>query len=57
MVLVAAIDYILMRDVFFVSFNPIQDGRGQKHPPTSYSLVTYTNVKISHRNFLTSQRH
>ena len=57
MVLVAAIDYILIRDVFFVSFNPIQDGRGQKDPPTSYSLVTYTNVKISHRNFLTSQRH
>ena len=42
----------------FVDINPIQDdaggGRGarQKGPPTSFSPVTYTNVRISPQNFL-----
>ena len=31
----------------------IQDGRGQKDPPTSFSPVTSTNVEISPQNFLT----
>ena len=33
--------------------NPIQDGEGQKAPPTSFSPVTSTNVRISPKNFLT----
>ena len=33
--------------------NPIQDGEGQKAPPTSFSPVTSTNVRISPQNFLT----
>ena len=32
--------------------NPIQGG-GAKAPPTSFSLVTSTNVRITHQNFLT----
>ena len=34
-------------------FNPIQDGGGQKDPPTSFSPVTSTNVRIKPQNFLT----
>ena len=38
-------------------FNPIQDGqvmgRGQKGAPTSFSLVTSANVRISLQNVLT----
>ena len=33
-------------------FNPIQDGGRQKGPPTSFSLVTSTNVGFGPRNFL-----
>ena len=33
--------------------NPIQEGEGQKAPPTSFSPVTSTNVRISPENFLT----
>ena len=33
--------------------NPNQDGVGAKRPPTSFSLVTSTNVGISPQNFLT----
>ena len=34
--------------------NPIQEGEGvQKGPPTSFSFVTSTNVRISPQNFLT----
>ena len=33
-------------------FNPIQDGGRQKGPPTSFSLVTSTNVGFAPRNFL-----
>ena len=32
--------------------NPIQDGVGAKRPPTSFSVVTSTNVGISPKNFL-----
>ena len=32
-------------------FNPLQDG-GAKKPPTSFSTVTSTNVRISPQNFL-----
>ena len=34
-------------------FNPIQDGVGQKGPPTSFFPVTSTNVRIGPQNFLT----
>ena len=33
--------------------NPIQDGAGQKVPPTSFSPVNSTNVGVSPQNFLT----
>ena len=36
-----------------LEFNPIQDGGGQIGPPTSFSPVTSTNVRICHKNFLT----
>ena len=34
------------------TFNPIQDGEGQRGPHTSFSPVTSTNVGIRHPNFL-----
>ena len=38
---------------FFVHLtNPVQEG-GPKRPPTSFSHVTSTNVRISPKNFLT----
>ena len=37
----------------FNSRNPIQDGVGAKMPPTSFSPVTSTNVRICPQNFLT----
>ena len=40
------------KDMFVYILNPIQDG-GQKGPPTSFSPVTSTNVRISPQNFFT----
>ena len=34
------------------AFNPIQDWRAKKDPPTSFSPVTYANAKIDSQNFL-----
>ena len=40
--------------LYIVSVNPIQDGRGgAKRPPTSFSPVTSTKVRISPKSFLT----
>ena len=36
-----------------VNVNSIQDGGREKDPPTSFSLVTSTNVGISPQNLLT----
>ena len=47
-----AIDHIL-HQIFNIYINPIQDGGGQRSPPTSFSPVTSTNVGISPQNFLT----
>ena len=41
------------KKLYFESLNPVQDGRGQKSPPTSFSPVTSTNVGIRSQNFLT----
>ena len=35
------------------TFKPIQDGGGQKRPPTRFSPVTSTNVGITSQNLLT----
>ena len=35
-----------------IDLNPIQDGGGQKGPPTSFPPVTCTIVGISPQNFL-----
>ena len=35
-----------------INFNPIQDG-GQKGSPISFSIVAFTKVVISPKNFLT----
>ena len=39
--------------LFIRKLNPIQDGGGQKDPPTSFSPVTSTNVGVGPQNFLT----
>ena len=36
-----------------MNFDPIQDGGGQKGPPTSFPPVTSANVEIRPQNFLT----
>ena len=36
-----------------LNVNPIQDGGDKKALPTSFSAVTFTNIRISPQNFLT----
>ena len=38
---------------FVYILKSIQDGEGKKAPPTSFSLVTSTNVGLGPQNFLT----
>ena len=42
--------------IYTAVVNLIQDGNGARSPPTSFSLVSSTNVRISLQNFLTSPK-
>ena len=44
-------NFVLKLDPFLI--NPIQDGGRQKVPLTSTSPLTFTNIGISPKNFLT----
>ena len=43
----------IMKNAFYITFNPIQDGVQKAPSLTSFSPVTSTNVGISPKNFLT----